>query len=57
MTLSTLKKIIELLFNPKKLLCKLSQKYIRYYEGFSYIISQNRESKLLKLLHNEKTIL
>ena len=57
MTLSTLKKIIKLLFNPKKLLYKLSQKYIRYYEGFSYIISQNRESKLLKLLHNEKTIL
>ena len=49
-----LKKIFKLLLNPKKLLYKLSQKYIRNYEGFSYEINKNGEGKLLHLLHNEK---
>jgi hypothetical protein len=48
------KKIFKLLLNPKKLLYKLSQKYIRNYEGFSYEVNKNGEGKLLKLLHNEK---
>ena len=51
-----LKKIFKLLLNPKKLLYKLSQKYIRNYEGFSYEVNKNGEGKLSSVFNYLKMI-
>ena len=51
--MSKFKKVLGLLSNPKYLLYRISQKYIKNYEGFSYNFENNGELRLIKKLKNQ----